>query len=111
MTKQKRIRWTDKEWDKLAERVWWLRAENPSSSLTCIIREAQQVLPQSRRREIVGLTMVPQLLDRLTTIDLQKHETINRLSEQVEELKESSTTKDEVLSKLTSEEVDNLFRE
>ena len=49
--KKRIIRWTDKEWDKLAELVHAMRLNSPDSIAT-LANRAQQQFPEDRQRPV-----------------------------------------------------------
>lgn len=56
-----RIFWTEEEKDRIIERVFSMRQNDPESSLTAIVNRAMSQLPEDRRRQVPSVKVIPWL--------------------------------------------------
>jgi len=106
-----RIRWTDEEWDKLADLIWTMRRKDPNPPLLQLINRAQMQLPEGRRRNINTGRQEP-LLVRLKQKDqaiADEAAEAGRLRDRIEGLKQAPD-KQAILENLNDDEIDLLFK-
>ena len=103
---EKRIRWTDEEWNKLIELVWSARKKNAVESLSECIRMAYAQFPQERRRQIQQV-----LLKDVGKALTKKQQEIAGDAEELSRMKMRLTdiqTREEVIGSLTEYELSTL---
>ena len=62
-----RIFWTDEEKNRIVERVFSMRQNDPESSLTAIVNRAMSQLPEDRRRQVPSVKVIPWLPEAIKT--------------------------------------------
>lgn len=105
---KKTIRWTDDEWDRLAQQVWVMRKNNPAEFLPTLVRRAQESWPADRRRDIKGNKQIEPLLTKLSQIDERYRSAADQLpsiQQQVESLRQKQITPEDVINSLTDREI------
>jgi hypothetical protein len=126
--KKTHVRWTDEEWDELADRVWKKRARCPEMTLWELINSVQEQQadptvgrtewPEDRKRKLNGLKLCEPIIPRLRKLDLELHGRLEReipsLQNQIESLRQRPD-KETLLAGLCEEEIlrrftDTVFR-
>jgi hypothetical protein len=110
-------RWTDEEWDKLAELVWRGRKNDPAESILTLVEKAQSQFPVERRRTINARSLLGPLCTRLTAIDERTDaaspKRLRELEEGIVKLQEQlkTSTPHNVIANLTDTQIKLYFTE
>jgi len=106
------VRWTEEEWDRLAELVHAMRRNSPDSIAT-LANRAQKQFPQDRQRPGCLTTAALQpLIERIQQKDRDLQEKAEKCEECQAKLtffEDAPATKEELLDSLTDEEIVQRF--
>jgi polyhydroxyalkanoate synthesis regulator phasin len=106
-----RVRWTDEEWDRLAELVWRGRKKDPAESIIVLVEKAQSQFPVDRRRKVNSKNLLGPMFERLTKLDERIENVspgrVQELESQIHRLQEQlkTSTRHNVIANLTDHEV------
>lgn len=110
--KGKRVRWSDDEWRQMAEVVWIARKNNQEKSLLALANSAIKQLPKDRQRKIISMNNIKPLIEHIQRRDKEmseSHQKIESLKQAIQDLRNNTTTKQEVLETLTDSEIMHYF--
>ncbi len=96
------------DWKNLTDLSWSIRKNDPQLSLQEIIRKAQDSLPKEKRRKLINLSKYGKLINSLKDKDSKAEKSLERnqqLTEEINLLKESIQTRDQILQTLSDEEL------
>jgi len=106
------VRWTEEEWDRLAELVHPMRRNSPDSIATLANRAPKQ-FPQDRQRPGILTTAALQpLIERVQEMDRDLQVKADKCDEYAAKLtffEDAPATKEELLNSLTDEEIVQRF--
>ena len=107
------IRWTDEEWDRLAELVHAMRKNSPDSIAT-LANRAQQQFPEDRRRPgVLTTAALRPLIERIQKMDRELQARAEKSDEYAAKLgffEGAASTREELLTSLGDEEICQHFR-
>lgn len=104
----KRIKWSNNEKDLIANKYVEIKDRKPNSSDLAIIREAQKILPQNRRRTNIP-SIAPSLLKAIDRAKKNRQE--SQEANQVGQEQELKLNKVELATKFSDNEVLEYFQE
>jgi hypothetical protein len=114
VSRRKIIRWTDEEWDQLAQLVWRMRKNDPGATLVSLSQRAIEQFPRARQRDITSSQQLKPLLNRLSEIDesmsTSVRQIIPRLQEEIKDLRENRHTREELIQTMTDDEILHHFK-
>jgi hypothetical protein len=111
-TKKTVIRWTDEEWDKLADAVCRTRKNSPDS-IASIANRLQKQFPKDRQRPGILTTAALQpLVERVQSREREeqaKAEKVDQLQAKLSFFEDAPSTREELLTTLTDDEIRQHF--
>lgn len=99
---------TKEDWNEMANLAWKVRKNDPSLTITEIIKKIQLSFPEEKRRKIVKIPQYAPLMKRLSELDqkLEKDsKDISVLNEELSSLETKILTREDVCNTLTDEEL------
>ena len=103
------IRWTEQEWDKLAELVFAMRRNTPEDSIAAMANRAQKQFPKDRQRPgVLTMATVGPLIERIKQKDREQQAKADKCDELAAKLsffEDAPATRKELLTTLSDEEI------
>lgn len=96
--------WTEEEWKKLTNTVWYMRKHDPVATVLQLTIRAQAQFPEERRRKLLTNAQIKPVIEGLKKID----EEITDIKLKYQNIK-NTPNKDEIINQLSDEEVFNKF--
>lgn len=108
---RKHIKWTDEEWDRLADFVFSMRLNNPEAAISNLYSRAIEQFPEDRRRPLQHAVTI-----KLSEMLLKRGQALKQVEDELNRLKTKLDTglvapKEDVLDNLSDFEVLRRFKD